>query len=292
MSIINISYFQALFLNCFYMSRAGIIIRLNTLILKGKLIMKEKLYTIPVNDAFDANDECPLCWLKRQGEQDMLDFVLGSSASYMQSNVREQTDRLGFCQEHFTKMFSYGNSLGNAWILKTYIKTTQDALHKEITGTGPAVKMRRPLFGGQAASTESHMRSWLHSFEGSCFICSQLNETYERYLDTIFYLYRHDTAFAEKFSQGSGFCLPHFGDLYAKASEVLSPEEQKDFFAVLFPMEEKNLERIYGDISWFIEKYQYENKDADWKNSKDAIQRAMQKLKGGYPADPPFKASK
>ena len=28
---------------------------------------------------------------------------------------------------------------------------------------------------------------------------------------------------------------------------------------------------------------------ASWKNSKDAVSRSMQKLRGGYPADAPFK---
>ena len=41
-----------------------------------------------------------------------------------------------------------------------------------------------------------------------------------------------------------------------------------------------------------VEKFDYRNKDADWKTSKDAIQRGMQKLKGGYPADAPYKMSK
>ena len=41
-----------------------------------------------------------------------------------------------------------------------------------------------------------------------------------------------------------------------------------------------------------VEKFDYRNKDADWKNSRDAIQRGMQKLKGGYPADPVYKQSK
>ena len=254
--------------------------------------MKEKLYTIPVNDAFDANDECPLCFLRRKGEQDLLDFVLGNGASYMQSNVREQTDRLGFCSRHFAEMFTYGNSLGNAWILKTYIKSVQDELHKQTAAAAPAVKMRKPLFGSQPKDSKDPLFNWTHSYENSCFICSQLDETYKRYIDTVFYLYRHDPAFADKFIHCKGFCIPHFGDLCAAASQTLSPDEQKAFFSVLFPLEENSLSRIYGDVSWFIEKYQYENKDADWKDSKDAIQRAMQKLKGGYPADPPYKASK
>lgn len=55
---------------------------------------------------------------------------------------------------------------------------------------------------------------------------------------------------------------------------------------------EKNMERLQEDVSWLVEKFDYRNKDADWKNSKDAIQRGMQKLKGGYPADPVYKQSK
>ena len=51
----------------------------------------------------------------------------------------------------------------------------------------------------------------------------------------------------------------------------------------------QNINRLYEDISWLIEKFDYENKDADWKNSKDALQRGIQKLKGGYPADPAFR---
>ena len=41
-----------------------------------------------------------------------------------------------------------------------------------------------------------------------------------------------------------------------------------------------------------VEKFDYRNKDADWKNSKDAIQRGMQKLWGGYPADPVYQQNK
>ena len=84
--------------------------------------MKEKLYTIPLNDAVNADDECPFCYIERHVERDMMDFVLGSAASYMESDVREETDREGFCRAHMKKMFDYGNTLGNGWILKTYYK--------------------------------------------------------------------------------------------------------------------------------------------------------------------------
>lgn len=55
--------------------------------------MKEQLYTIPLNDAVNAQDECPFCFIHRSIEQDLLDFVLGSGSSYMEADIREQTDK-------------------------------------------------------------------------------------------------------------------------------------------------------------------------------------------------------
>ena len=50
--------------------------------------MKEQLYTIPLNDAVNAGDECPFCYIERSVEQDLLDFVLGSGSSYMEADIR------------------------------------------------------------------------------------------------------------------------------------------------------------------------------------------------------------
>ena len=52
---------------------------------------------------------------------------------------------------------------------------------------------------------------------------------------------------------------------------------------------EENMERLEEEVTWFCDKQDYLNRDKDWGNSKDSIQRAIQKLGGGYPADPVFK---
>ena len=59
---------------------------------------KEKLYTIPLNDAVNAQDECPFCYIERNLEQDLMDFVLGSGSSYMEADIRDMTDNAGFCR--------------------------------------------------------------------------------------------------------------------------------------------------------------------------------------------------
>lgn len=45
----------------------------------------------------------------------------------------------------------------------------------------------------------------------------------------------------------------------------------------------ENYQRLQEEVTWFTDKFDYRNKDKDWGNSKDSIQRCMQKLGGGYP---------
>ena len=82
--------------------------------------MREKIDTIPIHDAFDSGDECPFCYLEREVEQRVIRYVLGPGASYMEPDVREVTDKLGFCGSHMKMLYDYGNSLGNALIMQTY----------------------------------------------------------------------------------------------------------------------------------------------------------------------------
>lgn len=250
--------------------------------------MKEKLYEIPLNDAMDAGEECPFCFLERKTEQELMDFVLGSCASYMESDTRESTDKEGFCRTHQKKMFDYGNALGNGWILKTYYKKLVKEMKEEFQGFAPGKTSFKDRLKGKSQNANS-IHSWVEEKEKTCYICDRFSERYERYRATFFHLYKKDSAFREKLKAGKGFCLHHFGDLCQGADQYLSDGERKEFYPIIFNLMEQNMERISGDVDWFIEKFDYANKDADWKDSKDAVQRGMQKIRGGYPGDPVYR---
>ncbi|MBR1700929.1 MAG: hypothetical protein IJ716_03140 [Lachnospiraceae bacterium] len=253
--------------------------------------MKEQLYTIPLNDAVNAQDECPFCFIERSIEQDLLDFVLGSGSSYMEADIREMTDKAGFCRAHFKKMFDYGNTLGNAWILKTHYRRMIGEMQAQFNSFKPGkTSLKSKLM--KSPSECNAIAAWVQEKESSCYVCNQYKDTYARYLDTFFYLYKNDEVFRDKIKNSKGFCLSHFGDLCSAADTKLSDKEKETFFPMVFELMEQNMERLAEDVAWMVEKFDYRNKDADWKNSKDAIQRGMQKLKGGYPADPEYKMKK
>ena len=69
----------------------------------------EQIYTIPVNEAFDAVAEkselgCPFCMLYRRLQNDELDIILG--ASMMEPDTRIKTNKEGFCRRHYGKMLT------------------------------------------------------------------------------------------------------------------------------------------------------------------------------------------
>lgn len=254
--------------------------------------MKEQLYTIPLIDAMKADDECPFCYIERKLEQDSLDYILGSASAYMLSEIREKTNQMGFCRAHYKAMFQYGNTLGNAIMLSSYYKELNAQLKKKLSSTKPAkasfFQKRKKTSEEEAPNTA--LASWLRSREHDCFICNQYKETYKRYIETFFMLLRSDSDFYQLMKNSKGFCLHHFATLIEEADKRLNGRLLEDFYKDVFALMSENMDRIEGDVEWFIEKFDYRNRDADWKNSKDAVQRAFQKLTGGYPADPPYKS--
>ena len=78
-------------------------------------------------------------------------------------------------------------------------------------------------------------------------------------------------------------------DLVETAEKKLNDKQKESFYPVLFRLMEENMKRLEDEVNWFAAKNDYLNKDKGWGNSRDSVQRCMQKAAGGYPADPVFK---
>lgn len=249
--------------------------------------MKEKIYTIPVNEAFLSGDECPFCHLEREVEQRTIRYTLGSGASYMEPEVRLATDKEGFCGHHLKKMYDYGNSLGSALIMQTYFASLFEEMTREMDNF--QIPGKRGLFSKKSDQEESSLVKWARAKQGSCFICNKIDYNMERYYSTFFMLTK-DPEFRSRVEGTKGFCMRHFLGLMEMAPDKVPNDQREWFYTTVFRLMRENMARVKGDLDWFIEKFDYRNASADWKNSRDAVSRTMQKLQGIYPADPPYKS--
>ncbi|MCR5332388.1 MAG: DUF6062 family protein [Lachnospiraceae bacterium] len=232
--------------------------------------MDEQLYAIPVNDAFNADCECPVCLMYRSLEKAAVEFTLGPS--YMEDDVRMETNRTGFCPEHVKLMYEQQNRLGLALMLHTHTQNVIKEAEK-------MAKKGRTKAGGLFKKSEgSAVGEYMRSLGSSCYICNRINNTFDRYIDTIFYLYKKEESFRNAYKSSKGFCCTHYGLLYEAAPKYLSGAELDEFTKITDKLFIENMKRVCDDIEWYTDKFDYRNADAPWKNSKDAVVRTVLKL--------------
>lgn len=229
--------------------------------------MKEKLYAIPVNDAFDSNCECAVCQMYKTLEDNAIEYTMGPS--YMEDDTRMLTDKSGFCEKHMQMIYTSGNKLGISLIMKTHF----DRVIGDIMPLSAKSGEKKSLFGKTEGSFP--LAEYLERLNCSCFVCDRINNVFDRYIDTIFYLYQSDADFREKFKSCKGFCNRHFLILIKKAPDYLRGNALDEFTTIVKDLYIQNMERVRDDLAWFIDKFDYRNADAPWKNSKDAIPRAI-----------------
>lgn len=233
--------------------------------------MKEKLYTIPVSDAFGTDCECPVCAMKKTLEDNAVEYTMGPS--YMEDDVRMETDRKGFCRKHMEMVWNQNNKLGLALVVKTHM----DKIISQVTSMEELRHKPKGLF---KKTEEMPLVTYLKELEDSCFVCERMNESFERYLITIFYLWKQDSEFRKHFEASKGFCNEHYRILMEKASGQLNGNQLDEFLKSLNRIYLANMERVREDVEWFINKFDYRYQDEPWKNAKDALPRALTKLNG------------
>lgn len=241
--------------------------------------MKEKIYTIPVNEAYDKDCECPLCELEKKLERETLDYTLG--AAMMEPDFRLVSNEKGFCSHHFGMLFDMSNKLALALILDTHLEEVRkklDTMSKQATALG---KQKSGLFKKSGAGDFAVLLSkQLDSVECGCVVCDKIRYTMERYADVLLYMWANDEKFKEKFDASKGLCLKHMKLLADNAPKSLGNSQAAAFLSAMFEKQASELSRIQEDIHKFTLKFDYRNRDMEWGTAQDAPIRTIEKISG------------
>ena len=226
----------------------------------------EQIYTIEVNEAFEASQAdhacgCPMCALYRRLEENELDMILG--ASMMEPDIRIKTNEEGFCRIHYDMMFVRKNRLGMGLTLESHLND----LKKELKSGG---------FGSK--NGEKPLKR-ITKLESTCYVCGRIQTNFEKMTDTVVYLWQRDEAFREKLRAQPYFCLPHYRMLLEYGGEHIPKKLLPSFASDLVGVVEPYLDKLSEDVSWFCKKFDYRFHDEPWNDSKDAIERAIRFLR-------------
>lgn len=223
----------------------------------------EKIYTIPVNEAFEEHDGCPFCRLFGKLEDNHLTTILG--AAMMEDDVRTQTNALGFCKKHSADMFARKNHLSLALMLDTHLATLQRGLD-----------IGSPLFKDKTTK----MLDVITPINQSCYVCRRIEHDFAKMMENSVLLWEVDKDFRKKFSSQPYFCLPHYQRLLENAKAQLGKKILPEFLRAAEEVENEYLSKLHDDVLFFCKKFDYRYTDEPWGTAKDAVERAIRFLTG------------
>lgn len=217
--------------------------------------MREKIYTIPINEAYDVGEGCPVCRLADELERASVEYIMG--AAMMEPDVRTETNRQGFCARHLMQMNGMQKKLSLALVLESYLKNLDELL--------------------DAPKPEAA----LQDAANGCFVCTQMKDRLEKYAENIVYLWENELEFREKTARQSAFCPRHLALLFQIARRELPKRMVRPFFTAHATVARKVLTPLTQDVSKFCESFDHRNAGVPMGEEKTAVERAIAYLSQG-----------
>ncbi len=169
--------------------------------------MRESILTIPINEVFEPRVGCPICAMRDTVEQHICEYIMG--AAMMEPDVRVETNRLGFCREHYGMLLKQNNRLSLALMLNTHLAERREKMFDGKGGLKRFSKKSEP---------EAH----------TCFVCEKVNWGIEHMLGTFYNMWK-DEGFRKLYSEQEYLCLDHYELLMTGAVKKLKKDELKTF---------------------------------------------------------------
>ena len=122
--------------------------------------------------------------------------------------------------------------------------------------------------------------SSLGELEESCYVCARIEKNLNAMMATAVYLFESDPNFKKKFEGAPYFCLPHYRAMLDYASKKMNKKAFAELYGTAHGIEERYVDTLTSDVSWFCKKFDYRYDEEPWYNSKDSVPRAVKFLSG------------
>ena len=236
--------------------------------------MAEQLYTIPINEAFDEFDGCPICRLRDKLETQSLHYIMG--AAMMEPDIRIVTNRTGFCRNHFHKMLGMGNRLSLALMLESHLASVSELI-PESSSQKPGKLGKLKKFDGESPAPR------LREQVESCFVCARAADFEKKYISNVVYIWKKEPEFREKLKKQPYFCLEHAALLLEAGQKELSEANYLAFSEDLLALCRNHLTEIRRTVTEFCRSFDHENaKKPLSQEARYAVEHAIAFLSGDF----------
>lgn len=235
--------------------------------------MREKIYTIPINEAFEQEGFCPFCYIYKKLEREAVEYTLGPAM--MEPDFRIFTNERGFCRNHMRELHGLRNALSLALVEDTHLDVVKGFFEEAL------VPEKKSLFKKEKSRKEIFAEK-LNKVSASCAVCDKVNKTFSDYIETFVFMLKTEKDFPQKVVQSDGFCLEHFAKIAEVACNKLSNSEFDKYFVPIIEKQKLRVEGYHSDVKKFEESFDYRNAGKPLEVPKDTLLKAGYLLNGEF----------
>lgn len=235
--------------------------------------MKEKIYTIPINEALEANGFCPFCYMHRVLEDDAIRYTVGPAM--MESDFRIITNEKGFCQKHMSDLCAMSKALPLSLVLQSHLISVLALLDADVSTSTKSIFKK-------SASPKADFAASLEMLSDSCTVCERIEHTFSRYISSFIYMLKKEKGFLDKVLATEGFCMLHFSNLASAAAKELSDSEYQKLFVPIIALQKERISKYHTYITNFANSFDYRNAFKPIEAPKDVIHKTAELLNGEF----------
>lgn len=229
--------------------------------------MRESILTIPINEVFEPRVGCPICAMRDTVEQHICEYIMG--AAMMEPDVRVETNRLGFCREHYGMLLKQNNRLSLALMLNTHLAERREKMFENKGGLKRYSKKSEPE-------------------PKTCFVCEKVNWGIEHTLGTFYNMWK-DEGFRKLYSEQEYLCLDHYELLMTGAVKKLKKDDLRTFAEITDKLCGEYMKTLNDDVQQFCDSFDYRNArnlhNEDMEHVRSSIERAIEFLTSRKPEE-------
>lgn len=231
--------------------------------------MRESILTIPVNEVFEPREGCPICRMRDTVEEHICEYIMG--AAMMEPDVRQDTNRLGFCFTHYQQLMMQNNRLSLGLMLNSHLE--------ELRGN---IFEKKGLFAPKDAKAKK-----AGAIGDTCFVCSKVQWGIDHMLETVFTMFAKDGKFKNLFKSQECFCMPHYHYLVQMSEAKMAKNDRAEFIKAMDTIMQEYITKLNSDVNDFCNSFDYRNAgklhSEEMEHVRTSTERSVSFLTGRKP---------
>ena len=151
-----------------------------------------------------------------------------------------------------------------------------------VTADGRRIKKNRLIRSGQLINSSEKDKKKLEQLDNmskDCFICRDIKDNMENMVRIVHAMWISEPEFRQLYDEQPYICLEHYILLLSVDQKGLGKNFDA-FYQATFALAAEYLTELRNDVHHFSAMFDYRNEGADWGNSRDSIERAVEFLTG------------